>query len=56
LKREFPMWPQTCCTAQAGFKLTVPLLQPPEFWDYRFALSHPEFCCFFPSFNYFVSF
>jgi hypothetical protein len=36
--------------AQAHLKLTIPLPQPPEFWDYRHVPPHQDlmgdFCCY----------
>jgi hypothetical protein len=31
----------TCYVAQAGIKLNIFLLQPPDCWDYRCASPHP---------------
>jgi hypothetical protein len=36
----------SCYVAQAGLKLVVLLLQPPECWDYRRALPHPAHSVF----------
>jgi hypothetical protein len=33
----------SCCAAQAGLKLKIPLLQPPKCWDYRCAPPLPAF-------------